>query len=245
MIPFKKKPKELTQFEKEILEYLAEAGSSRARRLKFPEITYVEDYGTGVVPPMANPNFRGMGYKEPDRVGMEDVLNFLASDFYGPGAVEGQLVLGDDEAVIAKSLMDDELVNYEESIHGAQAKKFLDPTLGRRVGKAKRELRRAVKKAFSPELMESVYKPALRGYVLSGPGSLAETEAKAMATKAAMMKFGVIDSPQMTDADLDKITRWYQDNPDRQQDGFAQLFNPQPLQDEEYRKSLLDFMNKF
>ena len=59
------------------------------------------------------------------------------------------------------------------------------------------------------------------------------------------MKFGVIDSPQMTDADLDKITRWYQDNPDRQQDGFAQLFNPQPLQDEEYRKSLLDFMNKF
>ena len=245
-----RKPKEPTQFEKEILNYLAKAGSSRAKKHKFPEITYAEDYGTGVVPPMANPNNAGFEYIEPDRVGMEDVLNFLASDIYGinpytgKGSPEGQMT-GRGSAVIAKSLKDDELVNYEESIHGAQAKKFLDPTLGRGVGKAKRQLRRAVKKAFSPELMEYVYEPSLKGYVLSGKGSLAETEAKAMATKAAMMKYGVLDSPQMTDSDLDAIHEWYKANPDRRQESYAYLFHGDPLKDEEYRKSLLDFMNKF
>ncbi len=257
-----KKPKELTQFEKEILEYLAKAGSSRAKKHKFPEITYAEDYGTGIVPPMANPNNRGgdptqpggqgVRYIEPDRVGMEDVLNFLASDIYGPDGkihgTEGQ-VTGRGSAVIAKALKDDELVNYEESIHGAQARKFLDNTLGRGVGRSKRQLKRAVKKAFSPELLEAIYKGLpgegkLQNYVLSGPGSNPEAEAKTMATKAAMMKYGVIDSPQMTDSDLDSINAWYRANPDRQ-DSFAALFHTDTLKNEEYRKALLDFMNKF
>ena len=238
----KKKPKELTQFEKEILEYLAEAGSSRARRLKFPEIILVEDYGSGVIPEFANPA-NPMSVK-PEKVRVEDVLNFLVD----MGGTEGEKV-NRREAAIAKSLKDDELVNYEESIHGAQARKFLDNTLGRGVGKSKRELRRAVKKAFSPELLESVYKGRygegnLQNYVLSGPGSNMEAEAKAMATKAAMMKFGVIDSPQMTDSDLDSINAWYRANPDRQ-DSFAYLFHTDTLKNKEYRKALLDFMNKF
>jgi hypothetical protein len=238
----KKKPKELTQFEKEILEYLAEAGSSRARRLKFPEIILVEDYGSGVIPDFANPDNPRM--VKPEDVRVEDVLNFLVDT----GGIEGQKV-NRREAAIAKSLKDDELVNYEESIHGAQARKFLDNTLGRGVGKAKRELRRAVKKAFSPELLDAVYKGRygegnLQNYVLSGPGSNMEAEAKAMATKAAMMKFGVIDSPQMTDSDLDSINAWYRANPDRQ-DTFAYLFHTDNLKNKEYRKALLDFMNKF
>ena len=238
----KKKPKELTQFEKEILEYLAEAGSSRARRLKFPEITYIEDYGGGVIPEFANP--ANPFSIKPEKVRVEDVLNFLVDT----GGTEGELVNRRD-AVIAKSLKDDELVNYEESIHGAQKRKFLDNTLGRGVGRSKRQLKRAVKKAFSPELLEAIYKGLpgegnLQNYVLSGPGSNMEAEAKAMATKAAMMKFGVIDSPQMTDSDLDSINAWYKANPDRQ-DTFAYLFHTDTLKNKEYRKALLDFMNKF
>ena len=237
-----RKPKELTQFEKEILEYLAKAGSSRARKHKFPEIILVEDYGSGVMPEFANP--ANPMHKKPHKVRVEDVLSFLVET----GGTEGEKV-SRRKAAIAKSLKDDELVNYEESIHGAQAAKFLDNTLGRGVGKAKRQLRRAVKKAFSPELLDSVYKGdygegQLQNYVLSGPMSNMESEAKAMATKAAMMKYGVIDSPQMTDSDLDSINEWYKANPDRQ-DTFAYLFHTDPLKDEEYRKSLLDFMNKF
>lgn len=237
-----RKPKELTQFEKEILNYLAEAGSSRAKKHKFPEIILVEDYGAGVMPEFANP--ANPMHKSPDKVRVEDVLSFLVET----GGIEGEKV-SRRKAAIAKSLKDDELVNYEESIHGAQARKFLDNTLGRGVGKAKRQLRKAVKKAFSPELLDAVYtgrygEGNLQNYVLSGPGSNMEAEAKAMATKAAMMKYGVIDSPQMTDSDLDSINAWYKANPDRQ-DSFAYLFHTDTLKDEEYRKSLLDFMNKF
>jgi hypothetical protein len=238
----KKKPKELTEFEKEILNYLAESGSSRARRLKFPEIILVEDYGSGVMPEFANPA-NPMSIK-PEKVRVEDVLNFLVD----MGGTEGEMV-SPREAAIAKSLKDDELVNYEESIHGAQKRKFLDNTLGRGVGRSKRQLKRAVKKAFSPELLDAIYKGLpgegnLQNYVLSGPGSNMEAEAKAMATKAAMMKYGVIDSPQMTDSDLDSINAWYKANPDRQ-DSFAYLFHTDTLKNEEYRKALLDFMNKF
>jgi hypothetical protein len=238
-----KKPKELTQFEKEILNYLAEAGSSRARKHKFPEITYVEDYGSGVIPEFAAPDNPRM--VKPEDVRVEDVLNFLAD----MGGAEG-FAYGRRNAAIAKSLKDDELVNYEESIHGAQARKFLDNTLGRGVGKAKRQLRRAVKKAFSPELLEAVYKGGpydykLQNYVLSGQGSNREAEAKTMAAKAAMMKYGVIDSPQMTDSDLDAIHDWYMANPDRRNDSYAYLFHGEPLENKEYRKALLDFMNKF
>ena len=238
-----RKPKELTQFEKEILEYLAKAGSSRAKKHKFPEIILVEDYGDGVMPEFANPaNPRHI--KNPEKVRVEDVLNFLVDT----GGIEGEKV-SRRKAAIAKSLKDDELVNYEESIHGAQARKFLDNTLGRGVGKAKRQLRKAVKEAFSPELLDAVYtgnygEGQLQNYVLSGPGSNMESEAKTMALKAAMMKYGVIDSPQMTDSDLDSINEWYKANPTRQ-DTFAYLFHTDPLKDEEYRKSLLDFMNKF
>ena len=235
-----RKPKEPTQFEKEILNYLAESGASRAKKHKFPRITYVEDYGTGVVPDFANP-FNPM-HVSPEDIVVEDVLNYIASDMYGPDSIEGESLRRN--AVIAKSLEDDELVNYEESIHGAQKRKFLDNTLGRGVGKSKRQLRRAVKDAFGPEMMDTVYKQGLRGYVLSGPGSNMETEAKAIATKAAMQKYGVIDSPQMTDSDLDSINAWYKENPDRQ-DSFAYLFHTDTLKNKEYRKALLDFMNKF
>ena len=238
-----RKPKELTQFEKEILEYLAKAGSSRAKKHKFPNITYVEDYGAGVIPEFAAPDNPRM--VKPEDVRVEDVLNFLVD----MGTTEG-FAYGRKKAAIAKSLEDDELVNYEESIHGAQKRKFLDNTLGRGVGKSKRELKRAVKKAFSPELLESVYRGMadegkLQNYVLSGPGSNMESEAKTMALKAAMMKYGVIDSPQMTDSDLDAIHDWYMANPDRRQESYAYLFHSDPLKNEEYRKSLLDFMNKF
>ena len=233
----KKKPQ--TKFEKEILDYLAESGSSRARNLKFPEVNYVEDFGSGVIPYYADE--ADMRFIPERSRNVEDVLGFLASDMYG---AEGRGFRRRSQ--IASSLTDDRLVNYEEILHGAQYRKPFDRTLGRGVGKAKRKLRRAVKKNFSPELMEGAYRGqgGLKGYVTSGIGSNMEAEAKAIALKAAMRNSGIIKSAKMTDSDLDRITQFYKDNPDRQ-DSFAQLFNPAVTAKKEYRKELLDFMNKF
>lgn len=235
----KPKKKRQTKFEKEILDYLAESGSSRARKHRFPEVKYVEDFGSGVIPYYAD---EGDARFIPERNrNVEDVLGFLASDMQGP---EGRAFRR--RAQVASSLADDRLVNYEEILHGAQYRKPFDRTLGRGVGKAKRKLRRAVKKNFSPEMMHGAYRGpgGLKGYVTSGIGSNMEAEAKAIATKAAMKNAGVIKSAKMTDSDLDRITKFYKDNPDRQ-DSFAQLFNPSATRKKEYRKELLDFMNKF
>ena len=269
MRPFKRPPREFTDLQKEILAYLAESGASRYRNPKFPDIQYVEDYGTGFIPDFNNPNAVGSAlrnYLEPyqEQPAIEDILAFLATqDGKGnltTGGTRGETT-GDGgfEVLVAKALEDSDspiadLVKYEESIHGAQERKPFDITLGRGVGRAKRRLRKAVKQAFTPEMMENIYiapddmgRPSgagFKNYILSGPNSKMETEAKAISLKAVLRKYGVLDSPQMVDSDLDKVTKFYQDNPEAQ-DAFSNLFNPTVMKNEEYRKSLLDFMNRF
>ena len=265
----KKKPTP-SDIQKEILNYLSESGASRYRRPKFSTENYIEDYGTGMLPDfnnplMAGPNSEGLEqYQEtPD---IMTILNYLAKQdetgrIRGTSGIKG---MGDGDGwdiYLPKSFKDHKdpihhLVNYEENIHGMQANKPFDVTLGRGVGRAKRKLKKAVKEAFTPEMMRDIYlnvdpetgKPSgagLKGYVLTGPNSKVETEAKAISLKATLRKFGILDSPQMVDSDLDKISAFYQDNPSINIDAFSQLFNPDLMDNQEYRKSLLDFMNRF
>ena len=227
--------------EQAILDYLNETDTYKRRRkkIRFPKVLRVEDYGTGTLLPFTDPY--GPGFVREKKRTTEDILGFLKNYYENPGFFGYST---GREAVLPKTA--GLSTDYEEIIHGGQAPSMfkLDKTFGKKVGKKKRDFLKVASEAFEGTGLESAL-DALKGYQGGFRFPNIEAEAKPMALKLAMRDYGVIDDYNISDSDLDNINEWYKSNRAEQMDPFSYLFHSRVLENPEYRSALVNYLNSF
>jgi hypothetical protein len=237
--------KDPSQTEREILDYLtATGGYQRRRKIRFPQTEFVEDYGIGLMAPFIDKTHGGFDYTPPEKRSSKDILNYLTNYYENPGPFGYNV---GRKSFIPKSIENDPLTVYEETIHGAQAPRGffnIDKTLGKGVGKTKREFFRQAEEAFRGTGAEEMFQELVNYNGGFGLPNM-EAEAKPMALKAAMRNLGVIDDYVVKDSDIEKIREWFVQNEEQQNDPFSWLFSEEVIKKDEYRKALLDYLNSF